>query len=664
MQKQEASEKADWLFDGSKPAEYHKWRRWAQARLLKDGTAVAGQQPKLPRVVWGVTLFGWIRGTALELIDDISLDDLYVENGHRLIFDVLDARYPEKNKKDKLKETLKKTLKVAYATTDEGAEGYVGRIRSEFDRADAKDIKLPEEGKGFLLLEGYNLDDEQTAIVMASANQSYKFLDISDALISSYPKGPPRGAPRRSTNIHVAEPDEDPLPLEALAATAKAVIADPEIAEILSATPSPPEFEICRVLTEDPTFGLPEEGDLEEEVVIEALAAWNRAREVVKQAHLSRGFTGQKTAIPSRPAGLDRVKSRIRCFRCKQVGHMKKDCKASASQVLEGRRKALAFVQSRGQKPPGTFFVGMTTMSSGDIPPLDDEVQSLLSGAPGSEDDLAVPCLLPDIPVLLTQVIGQGIVDSGCGRIVVGEDTLRQHEELLQDRGLSVRREGSQASFTFGNDSRTQSVCKATVPVGIAGRHGTLSTHVIPGTAPFLISKGVLKALRPNWDIGEKSSVLRSRALDMDIPLTEGSGTGHYLLDLMDFPDTEPTSASIPVVQTEEITIYAVIEEDRWTDQDALPEHAKLEISAKGLVVLKVREHSSRRIPFSPQGSFPPGTGIATDRLTVYQKAGNPNAMSFETEWDDLSDPASSPTFGLVLHSHGCPLAWPSNQMD
>ena len=98
-----------WLFDGKGGSRrYWKWRKWAQGQLLKDGT---GANPKFDRLNWGVTVYGWLRGAAVDILEDVSLDDLHVENGHRLIFDILDARFPDKSSQDKLKDTLKDVLR-------------------------------------------------------------------------------------------------------------------------------------------------------------------------------------------------------------------------------------------------------------------------------------------------------------------------------------------------------------------------------------------------------------------------------------------------------------------------------------------------------------------------------------------------------------------------
>ena len=40
--------------------------------------------------------------------------------------------------------------------------------------------------------------------------------------------------------------------------------------------------------------------------------------------------------------------------------------------------------------------------------------------------------------VALDHAPGKGMIDSGCGRAIVGETTLQEHEALLRNTGLQV----------------------------------------------------------------------------------------------------------------------------------------------------------------------------------------------------------------------------------
>ena len=50
-------------------------------------------------------------------------------------------------------------------------------------------------------------------------------------------------------------------------------------------------------------------------------------------------------------------------------------------------------------------------------------------------------------------------------------------------------------TFRFGNDETLETKTMAILPVGIAGVNGALRVHVVPGRAPRLLSKELLKDL-------------------------------------------------------------------------------------------------------------------------------------------------------------------------
>ena len=50
-------------------------------------------------------------------------------------------------------------------------------------------------------------------------------------------------------------------------------------------------------------------------------------------------------------------------------------------------------------------------------------------------------------------------------------------------------------TFPFGNDETLETKTMAVLPVGIAGVNGVLPVHVVPGRAPLLSTKELLKDL-------------------------------------------------------------------------------------------------------------------------------------------------------------------------
>ena len=80
------------------PREYKRWRQWAKARLRRSNLAKEDKGP---------LLFTLLDGVAQSMFENIDIDtELAVENGEQVIFDRLDARYPDLEPADRLSDAL------------------------------------------------------------------------------------------------------------------------------------------------------------------------------------------------------------------------------------------------------------------------------------------------------------------------------------------------------------------------------------------------------------------------------------------------------------------------------------------------------------------------------------------------------------------------------
>ena len=91
-----------------------------------------------------------------------------------------------------------------------------------------------------------------------------------------------------------------------------------------------------------------------------------------------------------------------------------------------------------------------------------------------------------------THPAGFGVVDTGCGRSVIGEETLKRHEAALSKHGLHVEKPHR---FRYGNRSADISHRRVQVTIFIRGREVRMRLHVVPGEVPLLVSKRFLKSL-------------------------------------------------------------------------------------------------------------------------------------------------------------------------
>ena len=72
-------------FDGTDPASYRRWRRRAELHLRALPTTFSKER-------WGPKLLEYVQGEAEELFEDVSLDKLTSEDGHVLVFQILDEK--------------------------------------------------------------------------------------------------------------------------------------------------------------------------------------------------------------------------------------------------------------------------------------------------------------------------------------------------------------------------------------------------------------------------------------------------------------------------------------------------------------------------------------------------------------------------------------------
>ena len=108
--------------------------------------------------------------------------------------------------------------------------------------------------------------------------------------------------------------------------------------------------------------------------------------------------------------------------------------------------------------------------------------------------------------------IGKGVIDTGCSRFLIGQNTLEKWEQVLTRRwGLSTQR-----------------------------INGVLCVYVIPGGAPLLLSKEFLRDLGCHIDLGRghlffeklgvRTVVTSKQSPHLLLPLTSFGPQGHKIL--------------------------------------------------------------------------------------------------------------------------------------
>ncbi|CAE7936776.1 TY5A, partial [Symbiodinium necroappetens] len=102
---------------------------------------------------------------------------------------------------------------------------------------------------------------------------------------------------------------------------------------------------------------------------------------------------------------------------------------------------------------------------------------------------------------LLVSSPGYAVLDSGCGRSIVGEETLAQFRRLWTKAGIDQPRPSAERNtFRFGNGHEEVTNKVVEMPIMVAGRRGAVRAAVIKGQAPLLLSRAALKRLKAQMD--------------------------------------------------------------------------------------------------------------------------------------------------------------------
>lgn len=126
---------------------------------------------------------------------------------------------------------------------------------------------------------------------------------------------------------------------------------------------------------------------------------------------------------------------------------------------------------------------------------------------------------------------GYGILDTGCGKTIIGQETLKHFERLWTERGVALptpQREINQ--FRFGNGHLETTEISVPLPVNIGGKNGVIRAAVVKGDAPLLISRPALQSLEATIDLAKNELTLFSdrRTVSLDV-----NSAGQFLLDVL-----------------------------------------------------------------------------------------------------------------------------------
>ena len=259
----------------------------------------------------------------------------------------------------------------------------------------------------------------------------------------------------------------------------------------------------------------------EESEAAEVLAAsWKNKRAELSKLQKSRRFNQANDLRRAFRVEVEEVKKRSKCFKCNKLGHFARECKA------------------RGASSASTVSAGTSGKdhAAGMVSVVTDEKEHFICSAGYELECEHATCH----DVCLVSSPGFAVLDSGCGKTIVGEDTLHDFHCIWKAHGVRVPAERAETNtFKFGNGEREVSHRMIDMPVYIAGRRGVVRAAVVRGSAPLLLSRAALKTLQAHMNFDRDELTLFGTET---VPMLVNEA-GQYTVNVSKFPGHSPINA-------------------------------------------------------------------------------------------------------------------------
>ena len=496
-----------------------KWRSWAMAKMYTMEKLTAKQQ--------GPFLYTLLDGKALEALEHLELEKLQVENGAQVVLEILRERFPEKEAHDQMGEALGEVFGLA-AREGESVQQWTARVVEVFTKCRRKaEVAFPSQAQGWIALNCAGLSEEQKAIIKAKAQGKLDIESVSSAMRSCFPLYKAGTKARRPVATLAAETESPGEPDEFQ------------------------DFQDVEAFLADNEIDLKEESGepIPEAEAAEALAAsWKERRSEISRLKKDRRFDAAQTSRKHFRVEIEELKRRTRCRRCGKIGHWAKECRSGGGTRSSPSTSTTTSAEAQ--------LVEHHEVSLAQILEESDDLEVNHIAFVGNVEPMGEP--MPEALLVegLVSSPGFGVVDSGCGRTLIGRATLEAVTRKLQK--LTRRRPEvykSVNAFRFGNGATESSTTAVRIPVGLNGIPGLIDAAVIEGRAPLLLGRPTLERLKVALDFSSKTmSFLDEKHM---VPMRVNSA-GQLLIDLLSFPKKRNDK------ETEAVSVAAA---SRTTDQ-------------------------------------------------------------------------------------------------
>ena len=366
---------------------------------------------------------------------------------------------------------------------------------------------FPQSVLGHLFMRKYGLNREQRALVIRSTGGSSRFADIERILrASDFEENRPddrkprmddrrtSGRPRREA--YNVQPAEEPSSSSLDMATSGSDDAEVLEAEELESGDSAAEleelYEVQKKAKKD---------------FKKSFKSYKESKRRVKEIKKSRQPYMPVVALPAGSDGVANVST----------------SQAPVQKSFQYERKNMS-KDSYRRKPQGSAKPKSNSSRKEEANMTESSIVQHFNYAvfEGCNEDI----LLASIPS------GHAVIDTGCTTSVVGSETARKYAAHFQRQGFPAPQPVDLPAVElrgFGGEVKeTTKGLRWTVRIG--DLQGSVTTYVVDGNTPFLLSRKVLEAMQATLDLGKRTITSRVHGMH-EVPLKQSSN-GHFLLQL------------------------------------------------------------------------------------------------------------------------------------
>ena len=285
--------------------------------------------------------------------------------------------------------------------------------------------------------------------------------------------------------------------------------------------------------------------------------SWREKRKEISKMQRSRKFGAAADLKRQFRVEIEEVKKKTRCHR----GPLEPRCKMPRTDQKGNTATSGASGSGSSRKDTGMAYVENFVALVMFQPTLLSQLRQRAATASKMTDDAPLSDQVNE--ALLVSSPGFGVLDSGCGKSILGQQTYQSFCQLWRDHNIPVPEPYQEVNhFRFGNGEKETSEWSIKAPVVLAGKTGVIKVALVKGEDPLLVSRRALQALNAKLDFSKgELTVFDEEAV---IPL-QVNHAGQYVVPLLG--ETDVPSESFDEVMVS-VSVPPLPEPDATTMHD------------------------------------------------------------------------------------------------